>query len=403
VDLGRTGESSDGTRGTSSQHLGLGATVELELTTDQEFFAETTRKFLASHADVTAVRSLRHDERGFSPTVWRQGCDLGWSSLLVSEADGGGSISGSGLADLALVAYEFGRHAAPGPLIATNLVASALSRGGSNDHKRDLLRGILTGEVIASWAHAESQPNGWLCAPTVCATEEGDGWRIDGFKTAVEAGAVAQFFLVSARVGGGIGQFVVPAGNAGVTVRSLRSVDLTRRFASVTFEAVHVSPEAAVGQPGDASEDLRRQSQLANVMLCAEMVGAMDKAMEITVEWAFNRYTFGRPLASYQALKHRFADMKTWLEASHALADAAAEVVGRGSDDADEMVSGAKAYIGHYGPELCQECVQMHGGIGVTFDHDMHLYLRRVALDATVCGTVTDHRLRLAEILDARA
>jgi alkylation response protein AidB-like acyl-CoA dehydrogenase len=377
--------------------------VDLELTADQEFFAETTRKFLGSQSDVTAVRGLRHDERGFSPAAWRQGCELGWSSLLVSEADGGGSVSGSGLADLALVAYEFGRHAAPGPLIATNVVASALSRGGSADHKRDLLPGILTGELVGSWAHAEPRPHDWLGAPTVCATEEGDGWRIDGRKTAVEAGGAAQFFLVSTRIGDGVGQFVVPAADAGVTVRPLRSVDLTRRFAAVTFEAVHVSSEALVGEPCGAGEDLRRQRQLANVMQCAEMVGAMDKAMEITLDWAFNRYTFGRPLASYQALKHRFADMKTWLEASHALADAAVELSGDGSDAADEMVSAAKAYIGQFGPELCQECVQMHGGIGVTFDHDMHLYLRRVTLDATTCGTVTDHRLRLADILDARS
>jgi alkylation response protein AidB-like acyl-CoA dehydrogenase len=141
---------------------------------------------------------------------------------------------------------------------------------------------------------------------------------------------------------------------------------------------------------------------LANVMQCAEMVGAMQTALEITIEWAFNRYSFGRPLASYQELKHRFADMKTWLEASHGIADAAARAVQAEGDRADELCSAAKAYIGQFGPELCQDCVQMHGGIGVTFDHDLHLYLRRVTLDAVLYGTVTDHRLRLADILESK-
>jgi alkylation response protein AidB-like acyl-CoA dehydrogenase len=376
--------------------------VELELTADQEFFAETTRRYLDDRANPAVVRDLRHDGQGFVAGDWRQGCELGWTSLLVSEADGGGTISASGVADLVLVAHEFGRHAAPGPLITTNIVAFALSRGGSAEHKQDLLAGLLSGDLIGSWAHAEPRPHHWLGPPAVVATDEGGRWRIDGRKVAVESGRASQCFLVSARVGDGVGQFVVPASAPGVTVAPMQSVDLTRRFASVTLDAVRVPAESAVGEPGGAADDVRRQLQLANVLQCAEMVGAMDKAMEITVDWAFNRYTFGRPLASYQALKHRFADMKTWLEASHALADAAAEAVGHDAEDADEAASAAKAYVGQFGPELCQECVQLHGGIGVTFDHDLHLYLRRVALDAVLDGTVTDHRLRLAGILEAR-
>jgi alkylation response protein AidB-like acyl-CoA dehydrogenase len=377
--------------------------LELELTSDQEFFLETTRRFLADRADATAVRGLRHDERGFEASAWRQGCELGWTSLVVSEVNGGGSISEMGVVDLALVAHEFGRFAAPGPLVPANVVAAGLSRGGSAQQKQDVLAPLLTGDVIASWAHAEPRPHDWFAAPAMRATEDGAGWRIDGRKVAVEAGRASQFLLVTALVGDGVGQFLVSADAPGVTVRPMHSIDLTRRFASVVLEGVCVSAEDAVGDPGHAADDVRHQLQIANVLQCAEMVGAMDKAMEITVDWAFNRYTFGRPLASYQALKHRFADMKVWLEASHALADAAAEAVGRESEDADELVSAAKAYIGYYGPELCQECVQMHGGIGVTFDHDMHLYLRRVALDAASYGTVTDHRLRLADLLEARS
>ena len=125
----------------------------------------------------------------------------------------------------------------------------------------------------------------------------------------------------------------------------------------------------------------RSQGRLAGVILTAESVGAMDSAFEMTLAWAFDRYTFGRPLASYQALKHRFADMKSWLEASHAMSDAAAAAVAARADNAADLVSAAKAYIGENGVELAQECVQLHGGIGVTYEHDLHFFLRRVTLD----------------------
>jgi alkylation response protein AidB-like acyl-CoA dehydrogenase len=128
----------------------------------------------------------------------------------------------------------------------------------------------------------------------------------------------------------------------------------------------------------------------------------MQSAFDLTVEWAFERYSFGRPLASYQELKHRFADMKAWLEASHAIADAAATATADRTPDAAELASAAKAFVGQYGSELVQDCVQIHGGIGVTFDHDLHLFLRRVTMNRTLCGTPADHRQRLAAILEER-
>ena len=256
---------------------------------------------------------------------------------------------------------------------------------------------------MVSWAYAEPRPGDRLGVISMEAARHGDGWSLSGAKQPVEAAGSAQYLLVTARTADGLTQFLVPADAPGVTITPMHTVDLTRRFSSVRFDGVKVDATGVVGDPGAAGPDVERQLRLANVMQCAEMVGAMDRAMEITIDWAMTRYSFGRPLSSYQALKHRFADMKTWLESSHALADAAARAVQDDAGDADELVSGAKAFIGHYGPELCQECVQMHGGIGVTFEHDMHLYLRRVTLDALLYGTVTDHRLRLAEILDTRA
>ena len=128
----------------------------------------------------------------------------------------------------------------------------------------------------------------------------------------------------------------------------------------------------------------------------------MQAAFDMTVEWAFDRYSFGRPLASYQALKHRFADMKTWLEAAHAVSDAATAATATGSPNAAELLSTAKAFIGDYGSELLQDCVQIHGGIGVTFEHDIHFYLRRVTLDRTLHGTPAQHRERIASIVSGQ-
>lgn len=136
------------------------------------------------------------------------------------------------------------------------------------------------------------------------------------------------------------------------------------------------------------------------VMANSESVGAMQFALDMTVEWAFDRYSFGRPLASYQELKHRFADMKTWLEAAHAISDTAAEAVSSRSPEAGELVSAAKAFIGAYGSELVQDCVQIHGGIGLTFEHDIHLFLRRVTLNRALYGTPSQHRQRIASMME---
>jgi alkylation response protein AidB-like acyl-CoA dehydrogenase len=145
-----------------------------------------------------------------------------------------------------------------------------------------------------------------------------------------------------------------------------------------------------------------QQFRVAAALCCAEMVGAMQAAFDVTVEWVFERYSFGRPLASYQEIKHRFADMKSWLESAHAITDAALAAVAANDGDAAELVHAAKAFVGDYGAELVQDCVQMHGGIGLTFDHDLHLFLRRVTLDRTLYGTPEDHRQRLADIVERR-
>jgi len=372
--------------------------MELVLTDDQEFFRDTTRKFLGSECPIPKVRELRDDEDGFEPDFWRQGAELGWMSMLVPEELGGGSVSGNGPSDLALVAHAFGAHVAPGPLIPCNVVATALVRSGSDEQQAELLPALISGEQIATWAVTELPPHDTLGALAMRAEADGDGWVLDGVKSPVEAAAQADLLLVTALTDAGPTQFLVPSGADGVTVTPLRSVDMVRRFARVELSGVKVPASGLVGTPGAAAADIEAQLQIAAMVQAAEMVGAADVVFDINLDWAVSRYSFGRPLASYQEIKHRFADAKMWLETSHALADSAARHVSRDDPESPVAVSAAKAYAADYLAELAQDAVQIHGGIGVTYEHDLHLYLRRITVDRLTYGTIADHQRRIGAI-----
>lgn len=372
----------------------------LDLSPDQQFFRETTARFLGEHVPPDVLRRLREDPSGFDPDYWQRGSALGWTSLLVSEAQGGGTISGRGLVDLSVIAYEFGAHAAPGPLGAANVVAAALDADGL--HRGGLVSGLLAGTSLATWCLAEGPPHDRLGAITLEIRADGDDVILRGIKRPVESAAQATHLLVTGTTDGGLTQVVVPSDAPGISISPLRTVDLTRRFSSVAFADVRVPGDAVVGQIAKAEADVERQLQHALVIQNAESVGAMQKVFDLTVDWAFDRYSFGRSLASYQALKHRFAFMKAWLETSHALSDEAAEAVWSGAPDAAELVSAASAFIGHYGSELAQDCVQIHGGIGVTFEHDLHLYFRRLTVNRALLGTPAEHRRRVGDIVVRR-
>jgi alkylation response protein AidB-like acyl-CoA dehydrogenase len=373
-----------------------------ERNADQELLEDTTRRFLESHCPPSKLRDLAGTKSGFEPDYWRQGAELGWTSLVVPEEAGGGSVSGSGVLDLLLVAYEFGRHAAPGPLGPVNLVAAALGRRGSEEQRSGLLAGLLTGDKVAAWAVTDAPPHDRLGQIALDVRTDGGAFVLSGSKAPVEAGTEADGLLVAGRHESGVSQFLVPKDTPGVTVTPLQGLDMTRRFARVDFDEARIPASAAVGEPGRAVETVDWLTDLAVVIQLAEMVGCMQWAFDTTLDWAFNRYSFGRPLASYQEIKHRFADMKMWLEASYAITTAAAEAVAEDTPDRSELVSAGKFYVGRNGAELLQDCVQLHGGIGVTFDHDLHLFLRRVTTDVPTFGSPAEHAGRVAAILEAR-
>ncbi|WP_067682942.1 acyl-CoA dehydrogenase family protein [Nocardia miyunensis] len=371
----------------------------LDVTADQEFFRATTEKFLHGRVPADEIRRLHRTETGFDPEYWRRGADLGWMSLLVDEAAGGGTISGDPVAEFTMIAYEFGRHAAPGPLIPANVVAAALQDARTHPQ---VVAGLVSGGTIATWCHAEPLTPEGFGAVDLEIRPEGTELVLDGVKTPVEHALSARYLLVTGRTGDGLTQVLVPADSAGISIAPLNSIDLTRRFATVTFDGVRVPADAAVGAVGGAARQIERQLHLALAGQCAEMVGAMQTGFDMTMEWAADRYSFGRPLASYQALKHRFADLKSWLEAAHAIADSAAAALDTRAADSAEIVSAAKAFIGIHSVELLQDCIQLHGGIGLTFEHDLHLYLRRATVDRGLYGTPADHRQLIAERLAQR-
>ena len=376
--------------------------MKLDLSPDQELVRDTTRRFLAERSPLAEVRRLYADPAGYDRKWWRQGSELGWTAMLVPEELGGGSVTGDGLLDLVVVAEEMGRLVAPGPFVPVNVVASALAAAGNEDHRATVLPALVAGESVAAWCLAE--PGAAWC-PTdnarVTAERTAGGWVLSGTKSPVEAAVDADHLLVVARTAEGPTQLLIPAGTPGVTVVPLRSLDLVRRFAEVRFERAEVPDQAVVGNVGRAAADVEHQLLLALALQCAETVGAVDQVFSFTVEYAFDRYSFGRPLASYQALKHRFADMKTWLEACHATAAGAADAVQAGSPDAARLASVAAAYIGDRSTAMIQDCVQLHGGIGVTWEHDIHLYLRRATVNRATYGTPRQHRERLAALLPA--
>jgi alkylation response protein AidB-like acyl-CoA dehydrogenase len=370
--------------------------MDLGLTSDQELLRSTTQQFLNDTAPLSVVRTWADLASGYDEDWWKQGANLGWTSLLVSEANGGGSISGNGIGDLAIVAEEMGALVSPGPLSPVNIVAQTLSLDGSEEMAKEVLPGLLAGEHTAAWCLAERGAEVAATGGDVIVRMDGSDVVISGIKSPVESGAEAEWLLVTARLPEGMIQCLLPSNTPGVEVTQLCGLDLTRRFATVKFHDVHLPASAIVNSGNMAEVAIERQLRTALVLQCAESVGACSRVFDFTVEYAFDRYSFGRPLASYQALKHRFADMKMWLESAQAITAEAARSVGMGAEGAGETVRIAKAYVGDRCPELIQDCIQMHGGIGVTWDHDLHLYLRRVVLHRETYGDPSSQRELIA-------
>ncbi|WP_183508700.1 MULTISPECIES: acyl-CoA dehydrogenase family protein [unclassified Mycolicibacterium] len=355
-------------------------------------FTSTAQSFLQKEASLTRVRELHATGNSFEPDWWRRAAELGWTSLLVPEALGGGNVSGDGVRDLTLVAEIAGRTVTPGPLHSVSTVLAGLVEAPENHE--ETIESLIEGDVVATWAVYEPGQPWSPHTPGVTATPTDSGYRLDGVKDRVEMGSECGLFLVTAQSGGTTRQFLVPADCIGVRVEAQRSIDLVKRYARVSFAGVEIDKSAVVGSAQETAEVIARQSQIAQILQCAEVIGILDTVLNFTIQWGFDRHSFGRPLGSYQALKHKYADLKIWFEACRATTRAAIAAVATRDPGAPLAVSVAKSYVGERASAMLQDSVQLHGGIGVTWEHDLHVFLRRVTLYRSMFGTPEEHNLR---------
>jgi alkylation response protein AidB-like acyl-CoA dehydrogenase len=371
--------------------------VDVELTEDQELFVQTTVRFIEATYPLDAVRENAGGGAGPDDSYRKQAADLGWFAMLVPESLGGGSVSDNGVLDCALIAYARGALLQPSAFVDTNIVAYAIAQAGSAEQRTGLLPALISGAQSASWA---ASALGADASPTagVSAIDRDGTWVLSGVKTLVHDADRSDWLLVTADSPGGPRQFLIERDTPGVSVRVLNGLDITRCFCQVRFEDTAVPSSARLG-PAEGSADLiDRQLQIACVLVAAESSGAMDHDMTMAVQYAKDRIAFGRPIGSFQAVKHLLADTSLMLEMSKATVQAAALAVGSNDDDSDVVASVAKAFVGDCGVDLAQNCFQVFGGIGYTWEHDQHLYLRRLSTDAALFGNASWHRERICRL-----
>jgi alkylation response protein AidB-like acyl-CoA dehydrogenase len=356
-----------------------GAQVDFELTEEQAALREVSRGLLAVNCPPPLVRSLAVAGQDTDDKLWQRGAELGWTGLAVPEELDG---AGQGVVELCLVAEELGRAAAPGPVIDSALTALALARAG---RRAELARSLAAGEVKASVAHHGA----------VTGLQDGGELVLSGRATAVQAAASVEWLLVTVAVGVGDRRLVLVDRSSSASVQPRRTLDETRRWYDVVLDGVRVAAadvvsadEAEVGWLADAGA----------VLTAADSLGVGERLLEMTVGYVKVREQFGRPIGSFQSVKHKVADMLTTLKGARAATYYAAMALDAGVADAAAASSVAKAFAGEGVATLAGEALQTHGGIGFTWEHDLHLYLRRAKVNEVLYGAAAEHYERLVAL-----
>ena len=360
---------------------------------EQEELRKVVRDFLNAKSDEPTVRELMDTEAGYDAAVWTQMAEqMGLQGLVIPEEFGG---SGYSFVELIVVLEEMGRSLLCAPYFSTVvLAANTLIHSGDDAAKADLLPGIASGETIATLAFTE--PNGrWDEAGIeATATAAGDGWTIDGTKMFVLDGHTADLVLVAARTGAGVSLFAVEGGADGLTRTPLATMDQTRKQAKLEFAG---TPARLVGTDGGGWAVLERVLDLAAVALAAEQVGGAQMCLDMSVEYAKVRVQFGRPIGSFQAIKHKCADMLLEVESAKSAAYYAGWCAAELNDELPAVASLAKAYCSEAYFHAAAENIQIHGGIGFTWEHPAHLYFKRAKSSELLFGDPSYHRELLAQ------
>jgi alkylation response protein AidB-like acyl-CoA dehydrogenase len=367
--------------------------VNFAFNDEQEELRKTVRQFLEAKSPETAVREQMDTEAGYDAAVWQQmGEQLGLQGLVIPEEFGG---SGYGYIELVVILEEMGRALLCAPFFSSVvLAANTLLHSGDDAAQAAYLPGIASGETIATLAFTEENGRWDEEGVTATATPAGDGWTVDGTKMYVLDGHTASLLLVAARTGRGVSLFAVDAGAAGVERTPLATMDQTRKQAKVTFAG---TPARLVGTEGEGWTVLSRVLDLAAVALAAEQVGGAQFCLEMAVQYAKDRVQFGRPIGSFQAIKHKCADMLLEVESAKSAAYYAGWCAAELNDELPSVASLAKAYCSEAYFHAAAENIQIHGGIGFTWEHPAHLYFKRAKSSELLFGDPTYHRELLAQ------
>ncbi|MCZ6782956.1 MAG: acyl-CoA dehydrogenase [Proteobacteria bacterium] len=377
--------------------------MQLVLTEDQELLAKTAADFVAEKSPIRRMRALRDsaDPVGFSRALWKEMAELGWLGIPFPESVGGADM---GLAELAVVLEALGRKLAPEPFLSTVLLGGqALLLGGNEEQREAWLPGIVAGDRIVTLAYAEARSRYDVHRVSTRCEVVGQGFRLTGEKVQVLDGHVADAFLVTARSAGdeadadGIELFLVPAGAVGLTVERQTRVD-SRNAAIVRLDGVVVQADARVGEPGRAGALLETVVDRATAGLCAEMLGGMSEAFDLTLEHLKTRQQFDSVIGTFQALKHRAARLFIEIELSRSALMAASRAIDRGADDAPRLVSLAKARCSDAYVKVANEAIQMFGGVGMTDEYDIGFFLKRARAAELTFGDAAWHRDRWARL-----
>jgi len=360
-------------------------------TEEQELLRAEVRKFLDQNCPLDEVRKLSESPEGFGRPLWNRIAELGWVGLTFPEAHGG---VGLGWVDLVVVLEETGRSLFPSPLVSTVLTGAALVQAGSDAQREQWLPQLAAGTAIGALAvqeGADADPAGIVLE----GTPDGDGFRLSGEKRLVMDAPSADFYLVAFRAGGGSCLGLVPRDAAGLTVEAHTTVDLTQRMGRLRLDGVAVPRAALVGEAGGAGPLLERLFDCGATAITAEMVGAAEAALDLTVGYAKQRIQFGQPIGRFQAVKHPLAEAYVDIESFRSLCYWAAWQLDRDPGAASLAVSRAKALASETFPRIGIETVGLHGGIGYTWEYDAHLYLKRAEWSRPAFGDADWHYERI--------
>jgi alkylation response protein AidB-like acyl-CoA dehydrogenase len=372
--------------------------MHFAFTEEQEELRKSARRLLETASPTSQVRAAMATPRGYDEALWRRiGEELGFTSLIIPEAYGG---AGLGFVELAAVMEEMGRALVCAPFFSTVcLAATAIVTGGTEEQKRDLLPDIAAGRTTATLAFAPSSGQWNAPGSDVVFAPHAGGFELSGKTSFVIDGHTAALVIVAARSAGDASRttlFVVPAETPGLLRRALPTMDMTRKQAEITLTKVRVPSAALLGVADGGDRTLARVLDLAKVALAAEQVGGAERCLDMSVDYAKTRVQFGRPIGSFQAIKHKLADMFVEVESARSASYYAAWAAAHDEAGLPAAAALAKAYCSDAYFRVAAECIQIHGGVGFTWEHDAHLFFKRAKSSETLFGDAAFHRAIVA-------